>query len=86
MLTGWSYMEKDDASSWMRSLGYFSIIVGDIAGYTGAGVGIGYLAWKKWGAPWWVLLLTSVTGLTLAFYRLYRLILKDESQNPSPKP
>lgn len=73
---GSSPKDSDD-SNWMRSLGYFSIILGDIAGYTGAGVGLGYLAWKKWNAPWWVLLLSSMAGLALAFYRLYRLTVRD---------
>ena len=73
-------MSNNDASgdsNWARSLGYFGIILGDIAGCTGAGVGLGYLAWKKWDAPWWVLLLTSMSGLCLAFYRLYRMTMRD---------
>jgi F0F1-type ATP synthase assembly protein I len=68
---------KDDDSNWVRSLGYFGIIIGDIVGCTGAGVGFGYLAWNKWGAPWWVLLISSMVGLILAFYRLYRMIQRD---------
>ena len=72
-------MKKDDDSQaeWMRSLGYFSIIVADIAGYSGAGIAIGYFAWKKWNAPWWVLLLTSTAGLTFSFYRLYKMTQRD---------
>ena len=57
----------------MRSLGYFSVIVGELVGFTGTGVAVGYFAWAKWGAPWWVLLLTSLAGLTLSMYRLYRM-------------
>jgi len=50
----------------------FSVIVTDLVGYTGAGIAVGYFAWKKWGAPWWVLLLCSVAGLVLAMYRVYQ--------------
>lgn len=79
MLTRTKTMSDKDSndSNWMKSLGYFSIILGDIVGYTGAGIGIGYLAWKKWNAPWWVLLLTSMAGLTLAFYRIYVITVRD---------
>jgi len=56
----------------IRQIGLLAIIVSDLVGFVGAGVGIGYLAWTKWGAPWWVLLLSSLVGLTLAFYRIYR--------------
>jgi hypothetical protein len=66
---------KDDNK--LRKLGLFTVIVGDLMGYTGAGIGIGYLAWTKWGAPWWVLLLTSVAGLVLAFYQVYQVSQKE---------
>jgi F0F1-type ATP synthase assembly protein I len=68
---------KNDDSNGMRSLGYFSVVLGDLIGFTGAGVGLGFLAWKKLGAPQWVILPTSLVGLTLAFYQLYRRMLKD---------
>lgn len=69
--------------NWMRSLGYFSLIVGDLVGFTGAGIGIGYYAWTRWNAPWWVLLLTSLAGLSLAMYRLYKMTQRDmEGPNP----
>lgn len=61
----------------LRKLGLFAVIVGDLLGYTGAGVGLGYFAWSRWGAPWWVLLLTTSLGLILAFYQLYRVVRKD---------
>ena len=63
--------------NWMRSLGYFSLIIGDLVGFTGAGIALGYFAWKKWNAPWWVILLSSVSGLTLSMYRLYKVTQKD---------
>lgn len=61
----------------MRSFGYFSLILGDLIGFTGAGIGIGYLAWKKWGAPWWVLLLASLGGLAISMIRLYKTTQRD---------
>lgn len=64
-------MEKQNRE-WVRTLGIFSVIVTDLVGYTGAGVAVGYFAWKKWGAPWWVVLLSSLAGLALAMYRVYQ--------------
>lgn len=61
----------------LKKLGLLTIIVGDLMGFTGAGIGIGYLAWTKWGAPWWVLLVTSLAGLSIAFYRLYQISQKE---------
>lgn len=55
----------------LRQIGLLTVIISELIGYTGAGIGIGYLAWSKWSAPWWVLLLSSLLGLGLAFYRMY---------------
>jgi F0F1-type ATP synthase assembly protein I len=69
--------DQSDQARWMRSLGYFSIIVGDLVGFSAAGIGLGYWLVKKWNAPWWVLLLTSMTGLCLSMFRLYRMTQRD---------
>ncbi|OFZ79903.1 MAG: hypothetical protein A2583_06465 [Bdellovibrionales bacterium RIFOXYD1_FULL_53_11] len=66
-------MEKD----WVKKFGLASVMMVDILGYSGAGVGIGYLAWNKLGWPWWVILLTSTAGLVLAMYRLYRMFIRE---------
>ncbi|MEK6579585.1 MAG: hypothetical protein AABZ55_10200 [Bdellovibrionota bacterium] len=63
--------------NWMKSLGLFSIIIGDLIGFTGAGIGVGYLAMKKLEMPGWVLLFTSITGLGVAMFRLYRFSKRD---------
>ncbi len=63
---------SDDRKNWIRSLALFSYILGDLIACSGLGIGAGYWAWKHWGAPFWVIILTSMTGLGLAFYRLYR--------------
>lgn len=60
-----------DRAVWIRNLGLFSLIVSDLLISTLVGVGLGYWAWKKLGAPWWILLLASLAGLSVAFYRLY---------------
>lgn len=60
-------------ASQLRKFGLFGIILGDLVGFTGAGIALGYFAWSKWGAPWWVLLLTSLSGLSFSFYRLYQI-------------
>lgn len=65
--------QREDSSAWIRGLGLLSVIVADLLGFTGAGVGLGYLAWKKVDFPWWTLLITSFAGLALAMYRLYSL-------------
>lgn len=65
-------MKRDDRD-WVRSFGLFSVVVADLIICSGVGVGIGYWAWKHWGAPWWVILVSSTLGLVVAFYRLYRI-------------
>jgi F0F1-type ATP synthase assembly protein I len=71
---------RETEKGWAKSLGLFALIIGDLIGYTGAGIGLGYLAWAKAGAPWWVLLLFSIAGLAMAMVRLYRLGQKDQSE------
>lgn len=61
----------DPSSGWARNLGLFGVVVSDLIGYTGAGVLAGWLAYRKWNAPWWILLMTSLLGLGLAFWRIY---------------
>ena len=68
---------NSEKKNWAKSLGLLSVITVDLLGYTGAGIGIGYWLWKKAGFPWWVLLLFTMAGLTLAFYRLYEVSKKD---------
>lgn len=65
--------ERDQRPEWVKDLALFSVVVVDLVSYTGAGLGLGYLARKKLGWPWWVLLVTTSAGLVLAFYRIYRL-------------
>jgi F0F1-type ATP synthase assembly protein I len=86
MLTGNGFMENEPEQQkhhespesqkqggQLRQIGLLTVIVSDLIGYTGVGIGIGYLAWSKWNAPWWVLVATSIAGLCLAFYRVYQL-------------
>jgi F0F1-type ATP synthase assembly protein I len=63
-------MQKD-SSSWAKNLGLFAVIISDLVGFTGLGVGVGYWAHSHWGAPIWVTLVSSVLGLCLAMYRVY---------------
>ncbi len=65
--------ETPDQGGQLRQIGLLTVIVSELIGFTGAGVGLGYLAWSKWNAPWWVLVITSMAGLFLAFYRVYLL-------------
>jgi hypothetical protein len=65
--------KKSEPESPYRKLGLFGVILGDLVGYSGAGIGLGYFAWSRWGAPWWVLLVSGLLGMTWAFYKIYRL-------------
>lgn len=61
----------------LKKLGLFAVIIGDLVGCTGAGIALGYFAWIKLQAPWWVLLLSTSAGLCLAFYQLYKISQKE---------
>jgi hypothetical protein len=65
-----------DRATWVKSMALYSAVVADLLGYTGAGIALGYLAWAKLGLPWWVLLLSSLAGFSLAMYRLYSQFIK----------
>lgn len=60
-----------------KSLGIGMAVLTDLVAFTGIGIAAGYYVWSRWGAPWWVLLLLSLGGLSLSFYRLYLLSKKD---------
>lgn len=65
--------EPRSSPAWVTTLGMFGVIVADIAGYTGAGIFLGWLLQSKLGWPWWVIVVTSLTGLAMAMYRLYKM-------------
>ena len=61
----------------LKKLGLLTLIVGDLLGYTGSAVGLGYLAWQKLKLPWWILLVTTLLGLFLAFLKIYQISKKE---------
>ena len=69
--------EKNNDGQILRKLGIFAVIVTDLVAYSGIGIALGYFATKKWGAPWWVILVTSGAGMALAFYKIYQLSKKE---------
>lgn len=69
--------KPSDRPSWIKKVGLVGVIITDLFGYTGAGLVLGYLAWAKLGAPWWVLLLLTSTGLGLAMFKLYQISKKE---------
>ncbi len=71
-----SFMKPENNQN-LKKLGLFSVILGELIGFTGAGIGFGYFAWTKWGAPWWVLLISSLAGLAIAFYRIFQISQKE---------
>ena len=72
MLANRNSMGKDPERPWADALGLMASISADLLGYTGIGVGLGYLLWKKASMPWWVLLIFSLGGMSFGMYRLYR--------------
>ncbi len=65
--------ETEDPNSSLKKIGLLGVIVGVLVGYTGAGFGLGYLAWQKWGAPWWVILILGVISFSLAIFKIYEI-------------
>ena len=57
----------------MRGLGLLTAVVADLAGGTGVGLALGWLAWKKLGWPVWILLITTFAGFGVGMYQVYRL-------------
>ena len=64
---------NEGSESPLKKLGLFAIIVADLFGYTSAGVGLGWLAWQKAGLHWSFLLFGGITGMGLAFYKIYKI-------------
>lgn len=63
-------MNGDD--SLLKQFGMFGLVLGQFLGASGAGVGLGWLLWKKAGFPWWILLVTAGGGLVAASYQVVR--------------
>jgi F0F1-type ATP synthase assembly protein I len=61
----------------LKKLRLLAIVSSYLIGYSCGGVGAGWFFYAKYGAPWWVLLLFSLTGLCLAFYRIYQVSQKE---------
>ena len=64
--------DSESGSPILRDFALFGLIVGDLLGYTGAGIGLGWWLWKKLGVPWWIFLVTTGAGLYLAMTRIYK--------------
>jgi F0F1-type ATP synthase assembly protein I len=76
-------MKNYDLQRWAKALGFFSVIVAEFVAWIGAGVLIGAYLLKYWGAPAWVLILTSVLGLVAAITRLMKIADRMNSQESS---
>jgi F0F1-type ATP synthase assembly protein I len=66
-------------SAMARQLGLLSVISGILIGYTGAGVGLGYLAFAKLGFPYLTLVITGLIGFGLAMVRIYQVAKLEEA-------
>lgn len=64
--------EDPENSPMIRQLGVFVVVLSSFLGSSGAGVGLGWLLWKKAGFPWWVILITSALGLYSACIQVVR--------------
>ena len=69
--------DENSRARQLRQLGLLGVIVSELIGLSGAGIGLGYFLWKKCGAPGWILILTSLLGLSYGFYRVYLLSKKE---------
>ena len=58
---------------WVRTLGLFTIIIGELIGYTGSGILVGYGFVRFAGAPRWTIAVTGALALVLAFHQIYRM-------------
>lgn len=65
--------DQNSRPAWVKDLSLFGVIVTDVLGYSGAGLALGYFAWKKLGFPGWTAGITAMIGLGLAFWKIYRL-------------
>jgi F0F1-type ATP synthase assembly protein I len=68
---------NQDKEGWVKGVGLLGVITVELLGASIVGIGSGYLLWKKAGFPWWTLLVCSVAGLSVAFYRLYLISRRD---------
>ncbi len=55
----------------LRAIGLLTIIVSELVGWPIIGIGLGYLAYKKWDFIW-AIPLTALFGFILAFYRVFK--------------
>ncbi len=65
-------MTSQDRKDWVRGLALLAWISGEILGLTGAGLLLGYWITQAVGAsPFWSIL-PALSGLALAFFRIYK--------------
>ena len=57
----------------LRGLGLLQVILGEIFGFSLAGVGIGYLGSKYLGLPSLGMVVLGTVGLGVGMFRLYRM-------------
>ncbi len=53
-------------------LAIYGVVLSAFLTYSGAGIGLGYVLWEKAGFPWWILLITTMGGLSLACWHVIR--------------
>lgn len=63
---------KNPDESFVTQLAVYSFVLGQFLGGTGAGVGLGWVLWKRAGFPWWILTLTSGAGIYAASQMVIR--------------
>jgi F0F1-type ATP synthase assembly protein I len=67
--------KKDEDSNrvrQVRALGLLTLVIADLLAYTGAGLALGWLLWKKLHLGIFSLLLPTAAGLGVAFFQIYR--------------
>jgi len=64
--------KSQDGKGWVRGLSLLAWISGEILGLTGAGLLLGYWITQSLGMSAFWSVLPAVSGLALAFYRIYK--------------
>ena len=65
-------MDDESRRSYARGLALFSSILGDLIGYTGAGVFLGWAAHRLLGISTAWMILSGGIGMAVSFFRIYQ--------------
>ena len=76
---------EEKGETFVQALIVYSAVLGQFLGLGGAGLAVGWFAWRKLGAPAGIVVLTVGAGLFLASVRVIRLQKKIDSGKRSDR-